>query len=236
MFKESQRKIGIAKIFNVNRCIITKIIKWFQEHRTVKTAPRKINQKLNRRIARISKCYPFYTASEIKNQLDLENISTRTVTHRLDENNLFSCKACKKSFISKKNRKARLEFTKEHINWSIAWSKILWSDESKFNLFGNNSRSNVRHPVAQRFNIKYFKPKVKFDGDNVMVRGCFSRNSPGPLIQIEETMDRFAYRGILQNHMLPFANEKMPTEWSFQHDNNSKHSSQLMKTFLMEQN
>lgn len=69
-----------------------------------------------------------------------------------------------------------------------------------------------------------------------MVWGCFSRNGPGPLIQIKETMDRFVYRDILQNHMLPFANEKMPTEWSFQHDNDPKHSSKLIKTFLTEQN
>lgn len=150
MFKKGQRKIDIAKVFSVNRCIITRIIKRFQEYGTVKTAsrtgrPRKTSQKIDRRIARLSKCYPFYTASEIKNQLDLDNISTRTVSHRLDENNLFSHRACKKPLVSKKNRKARLEFAKEHINWTVTdWSKILWSDESKFNLFENDSRSNVR--------------------------------------------------------------------------------------------
>jgi len=44
------------------------------------------------------------------------------------------------------------------------------------------------------------------------------------------------YRVILQNHMLPFANEKICKEWSFQHDNDSKHSPKLIKTFLTEQN
>ena len=39
MFKEGQRKVDIAKVFGVNRCVITKIIKRFQEHRTIKTAP-----------------------------------------------------------------------------------------------------------------------------------------------------------------------------------------------------
>jgi len=68
----------------------------------------------------------------------------------LDENNLVSRKACKKPLVSKKNKAARLEFAKEHINWTTTeWSKILWSDESKFNLFGNDSRNNVRRPIEK---------------------------------------------------------------------------------------
>jgi len=68
----------------------------------------------------------------------------------LDENNLVSRKACKKLLVSKKNKAARLEFAKEHINWTTTeWSKILWSDESKFNLFGNDSRNNVRRPIEK---------------------------------------------------------------------------------------
>lgn len=36
--------------------------------------------------------------------------------------------------------------------------------------------------------------------------------------------------------MLPFPNEEMSIEQSFQHDNDPKHSSKLIKAFLMEQN
>ncbi|EGI59560.1 Transposable element Tcb2 transposase, partial [Acromyrmex echinatior] len=46
----------------------------------------------------------------------------------------------------------------------------------------------------------------------------------------------FVYRDILQNHMLPFGNEKMPSDWSFQYDNEPKYSSKLIKIFLTEQN
>lgn len=108
-------------MFSVNRCIITKIIKRFDEYRIVKTVPRigrprKTTEKLDRRIRRLSKSNSFYTASDIKNQLGLENINSRTVSRRLNKNNLFSHKACKKSLVSRKNRTARLEFAKEHLN------------------------------------------------------------------------------------------------------------------------
>lgn len=56
------------------------------------------------------------------------------------------------------------------------------------------------------------------------------------LIQISDTMDKIVYPDILQNHMLPFANKKISTEWPFQNDNELKYSSKLIKTFLIEQN
>jgi len=71
-FKKGRKKIDIAKVFSVNRCVVKKIIKRFQEYGTVKMAPhtgrpRKTSQKQDRRITRVSKSNPFYTASEIKN-------------------------------------------------------------------------------------------------------------------------------------------------------------------------
>ncbi|KAK2578395.1 hypothetical protein KPH14_011600 [Odynerus spinipes] len=98
------------------------------------------------------------------------------------------------------------------------------------------TKSNVRRPVGERVNVRYVKPTVKFGSGNVMVWGCFSRNGPGPIIQIKQIMDRFVYREILQNHMLTFANEQMPIEWLFQHDNDPKHSSKLIKNFVTEEN
>lgn len=43
------------------------------------------------------------------------------------------------------------------------------------------------------------------------------------------------YRGILMNHMLPFANYKMPL-WKLQCDNSPKHLPKLIKTFQVKQN
>jgi hypothetical protein len=62
--------------------------------------------------------------------------------------------------------------------------------------------------------------------------GCFLGNYPGPLIQIRETIYRFMYRDILQNHIVLFSNEKVLIELSFQHDNDSKHCSKLIVEFV----
>ena len=63
-----------------------------------------------------------------------KNISARTVRRRLLEVRLKGCKARKKPYLSQANKKKkRQEFAKK--TWKLTpdvWGKIVWSDESKF--------------------------------------------------------------------------------------------------------
>ena len=59
----------------------------------------------------------------------------------LCEQGLFGRVALKKPFIRQQNRKTRLTFAQEHKDWSKDdWNKVLWTDESKFELFASNRR------------------------------------------------------------------------------------------------
>ena len=63
---------------------------------------------------------------------------------------------------------ARLEFTKRHLKDSQTMrNKILWSDETKIELFGLNAKSHVWNKPG---NI----PSVKHAGGSIMLWGCFS--------------------------------------------------------------
>ena len=71
--------------------------------------------------------------------------SVDTIKHHLRSANLFRRRPAKKRFISIKNQKARLRFASEHLNWSREqWSKVLFSDESKFMLFGSEGIRYIR--------------------------------------------------------------------------------------------
>lgn len=137
--------------------------------------------------------------------------------------------------LSKKNIKDRLSFAHNNKN-RPCWKNVLWSDETKINLFGSDGKQFVRRPVNMPLHPKYTKKTIKFGGGNIMVWGCFSYYGVGPIHLVEDIMREEDYCNIIQNVMLPYAEEEMPLEWVFQHDNDPKHASKLVKKCLQDNN
>ena len=90
----------------------------------------------------------------------------------------------------------------------------------------------MRRPKGKRLHPRYSKATIKHGGGNVMVWTCFSASGVGPFVEIQTKMDRFVYRDILASHLLNYAEWEMPLRWVFQHDNDPKHSSKLVKDWL----
>lgn len=57
-----------------------------------------------------------------------------------------------------------------HVRWTSAeWSRVLWSDESKYNLLGSNGMKYTRCPVGSRYDPNYQAPTMKRGGESVTV-------------------------------------------------------------------
>ena len=198
--------------------------------------PPKTTSRIDKIITWASRADPKKTAlqilGEISTHLDVP-ISARTVQRRLVEHGLNGRRSAKKPLISRENRMCRLKWAKEHVGWSEdKWRKVLWSDESKFCLFQSGGTRWVRRPIGTRFDPIYQTPTVKHGGGSVMVWGCFSGSGLGPLVRIEATMDAHVYASILQSHMLPHARATLPKGWTFQQDNDPKHTSAFVHRWL----
>ena len=73
-----------------------------------------------------------------------KKVSPRTIRRELKNMHLRKCKSTKKLLVSATNRKKRLEFARNHRNWTVEqWKKVVWSDESRFTLFQNDGRVRV---------------------------------------------------------------------------------------------
>lgn len=140
----------------------------------------------------------------------------------------------KKPFISKVNRNKRFEFAKKYIfKGPEFWKKVLFSDESKFNIFGSDGRQIAWRKPNTEMNKENLSATVKHGGGNIMIWGCMASNGVGNLKFIDCKMDRFVYLNILRFNLKSSA-EKLgiQNDFYFQQDNDPKHTAEIVKEWL----
>lgn len=124
-------------------------------------------------------------------------------------------------------------WAKEHINWSIKqWNNVLWSDESKFEVFGCKRRTFVRRMQGERSLEQCTVPTVKHGGQSIMVWGCFGNGKVGDIHRVDGILNKEGYLEILKNHALPSGHRLIGNGFIYQQDNDPKHSSQLCTNYL----
>ncbi len=72
--------------------------------------------------------------------------------------------------------------------------KVVWSDETKIELFGINSTCRVWRRRNAAYEPKNTIPTVKHGGGNFMLWRCFSAKRTGQLYFIKRMMDGAMYR------------------------------------------
>ena len=118
--------------------------------------------------------------------------------------NLHGRIAAKKLLLKDANKKKRLAWPKKHEQWTLDWWKyVLWSNESKFEMFGNNRRVFVRSRVGERMISACVVPTVKHGEGGVMMWGCFSGDTVCDLFRIHSTLNQHCYHSILQRYAIP---------------------------------
>ncbi len=117
------------------------------------------------------------------------------------------------------HKKARKQFAEDKQTKDMDyWNQVLWSDETKINLFGSGVKRVWRQP-GEEYKDKCVLPTVKYGGGSVMVWGCMSAASTGELQFIEGTMNANMYFDILKQSMIPSL-RRLSRRAVFQHDNN----------------
>ncbi len=136
--------------------------------------------------------------------------------------------------VASKNIQARLDFAKTHYKSPKSmWENVLWSDETKFELFGHKCKRYVWHKNNTAHHQRNTIPTVKHGGGSITLWGCFSSAGTGALVKVEGIMNSSIYQSILAQNLQASARKlKMKRNFMFQHDNNPKHTSKSTKEWL----
>ncbi|KAI5151414.1 hypothetical protein ENBRE01_2124 [Enteropsectra breve] len=159
--------------------------------------------------------------------------SARTIRRILSSIGLKGRLACPKPYLSDDNIKALYEEAKKWIYYpETHWKQVIYSDETKTNLFGSDGKKYVRRKDGTRYQMKNCIPTVIHGGASVMVWGCFSYGGVGKITIIDGTMNSLKYTRILDTCLAPSASKMGLLEYTFQQDNDPKHRSKHTKDYF----
>uniref|UniRef100_A0A1B0FR29 Tc1-like transposase DDE domain-containing protein n=1 Tax=Glossina morsitans morsitans TaxID=37546 RepID=A0A1B0FR29_GLOMM len=82
-------------------------------------------------------------------------------------------------------------------------------------------------------NSKYTsKTSTRRGGENVMVWAACFGHGIGYIHKTNTHVDKYVYKNLLVNTMIPYVEENMPLRWRFMHDNDPKHTSRTQRLHL----
>lgn len=140
----------------------------------------------------------------------------------------------KKPDISIQKQKRRLEFEKYKAKTNRFWNNVVFSVESKFEVFGKKKCTKVWRVKNQEFEQKNITSTVKHGGGSVMVWGCMAASGVGTLVFIDSTMNKTDYLNIKKKKILSSVEKLgLGQSWIFQQDNDPKHTAKIVKEWLL---
>ena len=181
--RESGEKVGeIAKRFQIGLRTVSRLCKRAKEEGNVsrrdKTGrPRKILEDQERRLILPVRRDQNKSATDVvanANEVLGVKISKWTARRILKRRGLYARRPARKPLIQEKHRRTGASFQRSTNIGTKQIGPVLWSDETKINLYNPDGGFFVRRPMGSRFVSKYTRATVKFGGGNIMVWGNMS--------------------------------------------------------------
>ncbi len=236
---EGYKKISKALLISQNT--VAKVVQTFKKDGTATISqrrpgrPRKLTPRqerlLMRRVEENRHASSLQLSKEVESQTGV-TISHDTIRRTLQRNGMHGCRPRKKPLLKPKHKKACLEFARAHADKDEDyWDSILWSDETKINVFWNwwlqNCMVSQRWGIQRKMHGAYSETwwwQCPYVG---LHECCWCRE----LHFIDGIMNSQMYCSILKEKMLPSL-RALGRRALFQHDNDPKHTSKATVGFL----
>ncbi len=223
LHKEGKPQTFIAKEAGCSQSAVSKHVNRKLSERKKCGRKRCTTNRENSSLMRIGKQNRFKNLGELHKEWTEAGVkASRATTHRRVKEFGYSC------------RQRRLTWAKEKKNWTVdQWSKVLFSDESKFCISFGNQGPRVWRKGGEAHSPSCLKSclksSVKFL-QSVMIWGAMSSAGVGPLCFLKNNVTAPVYQ---EHFMLPSADQLFKdADFIFQQDLAPAHTAKSTKSWL----
>ena len=202
--------------------------------------PLATTQRADRRLLRLARRNRFAPSSALLNLWD-EPVSGLTVRRRLCAAGLRPRRPLRRPQLTQRHRQLRLRWAMARCHFRATtgaqWSRIIFSDESRFLLRPVDGRVRVwrsRQEAAWRHGVL---ETTAYGGGSVMVWAAICSTGRSPLVILRRTVTGISYRQLLAECLLPWAENLLgprATHWRLQDDNAPPHRAAVVRDYLEE--
>lgn len=181
---------------------------------------RRETRSIARTSARSSAAGERDTAPKLLQECGLQRVSTRTVQRKLCSMGQTYKKAKKTIILSQVHKQARLDRARVWIQESMDWTKVIWTDEKRFNSDGLYSWSSWM-PNGKPLQ----RNKRQQGGPSIQVWGALV---PGPTLVVFELPKRGDSKDFMlfiEEQVVPVLTDVGPRDFVFQQDRAATHTS-----------
>ncbi|KAG0907402.1 hypothetical protein G6F33_010608 [Rhizopus arrhizus] len=171
-----------------------------------------------------------------------KKVGVETVRRALRKAGLGAIEKPKKPLLSAKIIRNRLSWYITHKDWTVDdWKRVIWSDEAKINRFNSDGRTWAWIRSWESLKSRHVKMTVKHGGGSIMLWSAITYAGVGWMCKINVNMDKELYKEILEDELertIEYGVNRLGFERHqviFQHDNDPKHTSKVVKEYLQKQ-
>ena len=134
--------------------------------------------------------------------------------------------------MSIKDRLKRRKWFKERLHWQVEdWAKVIFSDESNFEVINRKSQVIVKRLSTEKYLAKFCLPRVQGGGGSAGIWGCITHQGTGIHNIYSGRVNQYVYKEILENCLVPTIDLYFEQDgnWQFMQDDASTFGSSLVE-------
>ena len=219
---------AIMQLFQVSRRTVQRCCNELDKKRKPAGRPPLLSRSDCRKILAQIRKTPTKSATQIADLVGV-SVSPRTIQRFLKAKEFDSVRIRKAPRLTKAAQLKRLEFARKHLsNYENIWPKVIFSDEKKWNLSGNNGYIRIWREKTRNYT---------FDCDlrrkpGVMVWGAISSNGAAYIVRLKGKITALSYQRMLEDIIFHKNNHNLPADFVFQQDNAPVHVAGSSKDFF----